>query len=292
MSTAKSLVPLRFSLVGPGRVGTSLAHWLVARGAEIVEIGGRNPEPTASLARLLGASPAKIDRLQTGGQALLLLAVADPALESVATRLADRPQAAVVLHTAGALDASVLAPLRAAGSSTGSLHPLMAFPRTLTDPQEAAGSVFALDGDPEAQALAHRLARSWDGIPVPVPAAARPIYHLAASLAAGGIVTLLAAASEMAHQQGLPDDIMKGYFALARGAVEQASRSSDISSAITGPVARGDLDTFRRQIAILERLDEGLAQAVISLANLTLRFKSEEGDPGDLPEAPTGRSGP
>jgi predicted short-subunit dehydrogenase-like oxidoreductase (DUF2520 family) len=165
----------------------------------------------------------------------------------------------------------------------------MAFPRVLTDPSQARGKVFALDGDPEARIMAERLALSLDGSPVHVSAEARPIYHLAASLAAGGVVTLLATASEMARQQGLPREVEEGYLALARGAIEQASQASDASDAITGPVARGDLDTFQRQVAILEGLDPELAKVVRGLANLTLRFTSSQGAGTERPEPGTRR---
>src|SRR5687768_17323321 len=89
--------------------------------------------------------------LASGGQDLLLIAVSDPALPEVAAILAQRPQAAVALHTSGCLDASVLAPLREAGSAVGSLHPLKAFPRPLPAPAEARGVFFAVDGDPPAR---------------------------------------------------------------------------------------------------------------------------------------------
>ena len=48
---------------------------------------------------------------------------------------------------------------------------------------------FAVDGDPEARALAGRLAAAWGGTAAEVPAEARPLYHFAATLAAGGVVT-------------------------------------------------------------------------------------------------------
>lgn len=280
MSTPKSPVPLRFSLVGPGRVGSSLAHWLTARGDEIVTIAGRDPMHCEVLARRLGATALGLDRLQTKDQDLLLVAVSDPALPAVAAELATRPQATVVLHTAGAIDASVLEPLHGAGSSIGSMHPLMAFPEVLEDPAEADGKVFAIDGDPLAVDLASRLARSLNGRPVQVPAQSRPIYHLGASLAAGGVVTLLAAAFEMARREGLPADVREGYLALARGAIEHASRSSDVVSAITGPLARGDLDTFRHQIEVLQGLDPQMARSLGELADLTLRFTSQKGKTG------------
>jgi predicted short-subunit dehydrogenase-like oxidoreductase (DUF2520 family) len=228
-----------------------------------------------------------VDRLETDSQDLLVVAVSDPALASVAARLAGQAQAKIVLHTSGALDASVLAPLKDLGSSVGTIHPLMAFSKVLEDPSLSEGKVFAIDGDPLARDLATRLAVCWHGRPVHVPAEARPLYHLGASLAAGGVVTLLAAAVEIATLQELPPEIGEGYLALAHGAIEEASRSGSVTDAITGPLARGDLNTFRRQLQILEGLDPDLANAVDSLANLTLRFTSRAREPETPPEAPS-----
>src|SRR5689334_12649503 len=73
------LAGLRFSLAGPGKVGSSLAAWAVAAGAERVAVAGRGA---------LGA-------LVTGEEDLLLLALPDSALEAAAAELARRPQAAV-----------------------------------------------------------------------------------------------------------------------------------------------------------------------------------------------------
>ena len=229
----------RFSLAGPGKVGTSLAAWLAAAGAERVAVAGR------------GA----LGELATAGQDLLLLALPDAALAAAAAELARRPQAAVALHTSGSLDASVLAPLRAAGSAVGSLHPLKAFPEPLPDLAGARGVFFAIDGDPEARELALRLAAAWDGVPGEVPPAARPLYHFAATLAAGGVVTLLAAAGELGARLGLPAAVTRGYLELARGAVAAAASGLEsgrpLAAAITGPVARGDAGTLRRQLAAL-----------------------------------------
>src|SRR3954469_25341541 len=222
------LAGLRFSLAGPGKVGSSLAGWAVAAGAELVAVAGR------------GA----LGELASGGQDLLLLALPDAVLAAAAAELARRPQAAVALHTSGSLDASVLAPLRAAGSAVGSLHPLKAFPRPLPDPAEARGVFFAVDGGGVARAMACRLAAAWGGMAAEVPAGSRPLYHFAATLAAGGVTTLVAAAAEIAATLGLPAEVRRGYLGLAKGATAAALGTLDaggpLAAAITGPAARGD----------------------------------------------------
>jgi predicted short-subunit dehydrogenase-like oxidoreductase (DUF2520 family) len=267
LAATPSLAGLRFSLVGPGRVGTSLAIWAAAAGGELVATAGRGG----------------LADLATAGQDLLLITVPDGALAEVAARLADRPQATVALHTSGSQDAAVLAPLRAAGTIVGALHPLKAFPRVLPAPEQARGVFFALDGEPAAQQMARRLVAAWGGIAAEVPAAARPLYHCAATLAAGGVATLLAAAAQLAAKAGLPPAVERGYLELARGTVAAAiaatSAAAEASAVrvpaaaavLTGPVARGDLATFERLMEALRAAAPERLPLALELARETLR---------------------
>ena len=279
------LAGLRFSVAGPGKAGSSLARWAMAAGAELVAVAGRRVGEPAWPG---GPPRVALEDLETAGQDLLLIAVGDGAVAEVAARLASRPQARVVLHTSGSLDASALAPLRAAGSapgsSIGSLHPLKALPRPLPDPAEGRGVFFAVDGDPEARELACRLAGAWGGMAAEVPAAARPLYHFAATLAAGGVVTLLAAAAEIAGGIGLPEQVTRGYLELARGALAAATRALDegqpLAAAITGPVTRDDRETLRKHLAALGSLTTGKLPLAIFLLGEILHQTGRD-EPGE-----------
>jgi predicted short-subunit dehydrogenase-like oxidoreductase (DUF2520 family) len=259
---------LTFSVAGPGRVGSSLAAWLEARGARQIAAAGR----------------AVLPDLATAGEDLLLVAVPDPVLPAVAAELARRPQAAVVLHTSGSLDAEALAPLRKTGSAVGTLHPLKAFPYPLPDPEQARGVFFAADGDREALDLAFRLAAAWDAEAAEVPATARSLYHFAATLAAGGVVTLLAAAEEIAEGLGLPDAVTRGYLELCKGAVAAAVEAHEegrpLGAALTGPVARGDRDTVARHLEALRELAPEKLPLLRALARETLRQRGRGGETG------------
>jgi predicted short-subunit dehydrogenase-like oxidoreductase (DUF2520 family) len=271
---------LTFSLVGPGRVGTSLASWALAGGARLATVARRSPGAGPPLDPRL-PEPVPLAELSTAGHDLLLLAVPDGALPEVAAELARRPQARVVLHTSGSLPAAVLAPLSEAGSAVGSLHPLKAFPRPLPDPAEARGVLFAIDGDPEARALARRLISAWEGVPAEIPTEARALYHFAASLAAGGVVTLLALADELAGRLGLAPEVGRGYLELARGAVVAAQEVGSAVPALTGPVARGDAATFLRQVEALGELTPEKVPLVLHLAKETLRQQARLGPLGE-----------
>jgi predicted short-subunit dehydrogenase-like oxidoreductase (DUF2520 family) len=270
-------------------VGSSLAHWAVAAGAGLEAVavrrgGAGGATKGGDLARALGARAVPLDRFASAGCDLLLVAVADPALDAVAAALARRPQAAVVLHTAGSRGAEALAALAAGGAAAGTLHPLKAFPRPLPDPAAARGAVFAVGGDPAAEALARRLVAAWGGIAAAVPDDRRALYHLAASLAAGGTVTLVAAAAALAARLGLPPAVGAGYLELARGALAEVDPAAP-AAALTGPVARGDAATVGRQLEALAAADPDLVPLAVALGRETLRRLAAAGAPAEGAEA-------
>ncbi|MEO8275291.1 MAG: Rossmann-like and DUF2520 domain-containing protein [Thermoanaerobaculia bacterium] len=270
-----TLSGLTFSIVGPGAVGESLSAWLIARGAVLHQASGRpGSARLASFARRFAVPAVALDSLATEGENLLLLAVPDAALEDVANRLAARPQAAVVVEVSGVADPSILAPLRGRGSAIGGLHPLRAFPAAEPRVESAAGQFFALGGDPAAIALGRRLAAALGGTSAVVTAEQRPLYHLVASLMAGGVTTVVAAATEIAAAAGLSAEVRAGFSTLALDALRQALGADDPARGITGPAARGDQETLLRELAALDAVNGAAISVVVALARETLRQRA------------------
>jgi predicted short-subunit dehydrogenase-like oxidoreductase (DUF2520 family) len=267
------LTGLRLSLVGPGNVGSSLAHWAVARGATLSRVAGRSRMSAEVLTGELSGKPLAASDMTTADDDVLIISVDDSSLGEVITLLSGRQQAPVVLHTSGRNPATALRDLQNHTTSIGSVHPLKAFPRVLASPQAAAGVVFGYDGDPRACEVVRRLIHAWGGVPVEIPGHARSLYHLAATAAAGGVVTLVASALELADDLGLDPRIGAGYLKLAEEALALAASSSSIAEAITGPVARGDLQGFATQLADLRPKDPELATLLELLARRTLKLQ-------------------
>jgi predicted short-subunit dehydrogenase-like oxidoreductase (DUF2520 family) len=266
----RALAGLTFSLVGPGRAGASVARWLLAAGARLAAVAGRPSRPALPRwAAKAGARLEPVDTLRSAGQDLLLVAVRDAELPQVAAALAARPQAGVVLHLAGALPADVLAPLAAAGSHVGGLHPLRAFPRPLPALAVARRTFFALDGDAAAVALGQRLSAALGAPAAIVPPASRPLYHLAATLVAGGAVTLAAVAAELHSRVAVPRASRPGLLELGLGALRVAPPEHP-ATAVTGPLARGD-EGYLAQLERLREVAPELHPLAVLLALETLR---------------------
>ena len=265
----RPLCGLRLVLVGPGRVGRSLASWAITRGADLVGVVGRPGSPASS-----SFAEAKGSRSLAPGEVpastdVVLLAVPDPVLGEVARELARTPlPAGAVLHVSGAHDASVLQPLRDVGIATGSLHPLLAFSRPLPTPPDRP-LWFAVDGAPAAEAAARRLAEAFGARCFHISGERRLVYHLAATLAAGGVATVALLAGRLAGAAGLPTEVFGAYLDLAHGALERLGEATPPRSGLTGPAARGDVSLLVRELAALEAVDPSSSAFVRELLSTT-----------------------
>lgn len=200
---------------------------------------------------LPGGAAAQVDPAATG---LAVLAVPDPTVAAVAAglRVASRDASAAVLHVSGALGLAPLEPARARGWLVGSFHPLQSFPAE----REAAafkGITVAVDGSaPGLIADLERLAADLGGRPKRVPDADRSLYHAAAVLGSNYVVALVGVAAAILAKAGWTrDEAVAALVPLLRGVADNLEESG-LPAALTGPVARGDVDTVRRHLEAVE----------------------------------------
>jgi predicted short-subunit dehydrogenase-like oxidoreductase (DUF2520 family) len=145
------------------------------------------------------------------------------------------PRGRVVAHCSGATTHAPLAP-----HDGFSLHPLLSVLETTTS---FAGAACAIDATSErARTLAVAIAQRLGMQPIAVPDELRALYHAAATVAAGGIVTVATFAERLMSETGVSRAAL---VPLVRAAVDNwAALGAD---ALTGPAVRGDDETMRRQ---------------------------------------------
>ena len=213
---------LSIAVVGAGRAGTTFAAALLRTGHEVVGPLGRGEKV-----------PSSAD--------VVLLCVPDSAIADVAI---DVPAGPALGHCCGSLGVDVLG-----DRSTFALHPLM----TLSgDPDDLIGAWAAIDAsDPLTLNLAEKLARQLKMYPVRIEPEDRIAYHAAAAIASNFLITLEAAAEQLAQTAGLPREALVPL--VSRTVSNWADHGSERS--LTGPVSRGDTETVEsHRQAIEERL--------------------------------------
>jgi predicted short-subunit dehydrogenase-like oxidoreductase (DUF2520 family) len=268
-------MPDRLVFVGPGRTGLSLgwALWQ-AQALEGLAFYGRRPEPPAHplFAEGHAAYFFGLQRPEPGTTAVFLT-VPDDVLPEMAHALAgqgEAPDGCAAFHCSGALSVEVLAPLHARGYRVGSIHPLQSLAHPITGAERLRGSWYAVSGEPEALGVARRLVAELDGQTLSIPVSRRPLYHAAAVVASTYLPVLAALAARLLVLAGAEEDeALPALIPLMRGTIENMSELG-LASALTGPVARGDVETIRLHLKSLPereaRLYRELGREAVELA--------------------------
>lgn len=275
---AESTSCLRVAILGFGRAGEALAREfsVASRGTEARcnLVGAWNRSPRAIHNDLSGHFPLH-SGTPTPPQSLvdaadvLILAVHDSAIARVASALSPAP-GTVLLHLSGALPGSALGPLPE-GVHGGCYHPLQSF-RSEQPPELPVPAYWlALDGDTRALEVARALAKATSHPSIVLDPEGKAAYHAAAVMTSGCMVALMSAATEALSAAGIAEqDRWPLLWPLAVGTLANLA-DGDFPSTLTGPIARGDAETTRRNLEALAGLSEVAAiYRVLGLRSLGL----------------------
>lgn len=259
------------SLIGFGRLGAALASAAQNSGYRIAAVASPGEETRRRAAAQGFCAYADNAAAAAAGQ-VVILCVPDRQIEPVCLELTTggRLRAGqILLHTSGASAAGLLAPAKAAGVAVGALHPLQTFAGTEADAEAFSGIAFAIDGDVQAAAAARKLVSALGGRCLEVPPQDRALYHAAAVLTSNYLTALLSVAEELAARWAPPGQAMEALLPLAQETLNNIRRHGT-ASALTGPIARGDIATVERHLQALPPallpLYKELGLAALSLA--------------------------
>ncbi len=266
------------SIVGAGRVGRTLGKRLHKLGWRLGAVVTRSAGTSRIAVRTMGGGrPQSRLTRDIFAADVILLATPDTLLEGISASLAriggKDCRGKVVLHTSGALDRSVLAPLAKCGASTGSLHPMQTF--TGRAVPKLAGVTFAVEGDGRARRAAQQIARHLGGVPVTIDGPSKPAYHAAGALAAGHALALMEAATRILVEAGFARRRAIGVLLpLTRQMLDNFEKVGP-RAAWTGPIARGDFTTVSKHARVLRRHPREFQEAYAALANLAAQVLSK-----------------
>jgi predicted short-subunit dehydrogenase-like oxidoreductase (DUF2520 family) len=278
MDSEQSLLERPWIIIGAGRLGRTLGLLAERVGANVAATWNRSRERAEDTERVLGGDIVRAyadveDALASAGAPRVVwLTVVDDAVAEVASRIRDHVGAGdIAVHTSGVASSAVLREAGLERCAVGSIHVLQA----VTEPERAVDALgdatWSVEGDPEVVDFARELLGRIGVDPLVIEADAKVLYHASAVTAANLMVALMDAAFEMAQSAGLSrDQARKMLLPLTRSSLENLSEQ-DTSSALSGPVARGDRETIERHREALAALED--ANLTDVYAALTERAK-------------------
>lgn len=268
---------MRVGIVGAGRTGLTIGYLLKRAGWTIVSLVNRTRESSERAAEILGCeiSPTTLEVAEKAE--LLLITTPDGVIEKVCEEIARRDgfrPGQFVVHMSGALGLDILAGAAQKGAFVASIHPGQSFARF--DPATTLeGVYFAIEAEGEALSLAASLVEVLRGIPIQIRPGMKPLYHASLCVASNYLVGIMDLATALLKEAGLePDEAHRAVLPLAEGTLRNFALLGS-EGALTGPIARGDLETVRLHLSGLEGLKPVLSSLYrllgIHTADIALR---------------------
>jgi predicted short-subunit dehydrogenase-like oxidoreductase (DUF2520 family) len=274
------------SIIGAGKVGTTLATVLHRSGNKIVAVVSRDRQSARKCGKLVSCGNCSDDVSAIPSSSnLVIIAVPDQSIRSVAESLASLTSLKFnhmfVCHTSGALTSDVLEPVARKGARVFSMHPIQTFPRqnSLKDQiRSMKGITYGIEGPRNAFATATIVVRKLGGEILFVPKEAKILYHLACVIASNYSVALVGAIESIAGK--FAQKKLQPFEKLLQTSLENAMRLG-AGKALTGPIVRGDSKVISDHLKSirnpeLRALYKSLGTYVLKLAADQERLASDQ----------------
>jgi predicted short-subunit dehydrogenase-like oxidoreductase (DUF2520 family) len=270
----------RIGFIGAGTLGSGLALALNRMRYDVRAVSSRTRQSAEALAGSIpGCQVLESSQDVADATDLVFITTPDSAITPVATSIRWRAGQRVV-HCCGASGRDLLQPAADQGAETGAFHPFQTF-AGIDSPDRAVarltGVTFAISAEGGLAEFLATLTKDLGGLAVAVGDNQRALYHAAATLGCGYLVTLLQAALEALQDSGFSrEEALQALVCLSRATLENVALQGPAASA-TGPLVRGDAATVRRHLEELRRRNPPVAVLYGALTEISLPLALSRG---------------
>lgn len=240
------------AIVGCGRVGTNFGIHLKNCGYTIAGLADKNIFAAKKAAELIDTDLFSAEpESATASSDIILITTPDDIIESECENIANgsgfKP-GQIVFHSSGSLPSTILASAADSGAETGSIHPLQSFSAPETARNPFKGIIMSVEGSDPAVKAGKSIASDLQATCYTIRTDSKTLYHAAAVVASNYLVTLVEMSFKLLSEAGIPEqDAYQVLSPLIQGTLTNISNSGP-GKALTGPIARGDIDTVRHHI--------------------------------------------
>lgn len=250
----------RISIVGMGQVGMALLNALSERKCEVVSVFNRS-EIDFSIISKYPDTLFKTGLPSQNGDVgnLILLTVSDDVIKAVSQGIAskfDNLNEYMFAHCSGVHASEILLPLKRRGAKTASFHPMKSITKATNS---FRGTWFDIEGDEQVLRKLEKLAQKLQAKTFRVEPEAKPFLHAAAVVASNYLVVLADLVSKITSQGNVPESTaLKAMAPLMYNTLENIE-TAGITDSLTGPIARGDIETVQKHLDGLQNAPELLS---------------------------------
>jgi len=261
---------LKLGFIGAGTVGTALSVRLSSKGYQVVAVSSRSQASARKLAQVVSGCHAFNNNQDVADTAeLIFITTPDDAIASVASEIQwHRGQS--VVHCSGALSTDILESAKKLGAQVGAFHPLQTFASVKQAIENIPGSTFAAEAEEPLLSTLKDMATALDGQWIELKANDKVAYHAAAVIACNYLVTLVKLATDLWQSFNIPQSqATQALLPLIRGTIHNID-TVGIPQCLTGPIARGDIETIKKHLDALQKVAPALLSTYQELGLQTI----------------------
>ena len=269
------------TIIGCGAVGQTLAKlWYDNQIFSMGAILNRTMNSAYDACEFIGAGRVVADFSELRNTDIWLIATPDALISESCTKLANTgvlKEGDLVIHTSGAHTSGNLGPAWASRAMTASLHPIKSFIDSKSAVESFSGTYCTFEGEDEAKQILQPAIEAIGGNFLSVKAENKPLYHAGTSILCNYICGVVDVGLAALDRSGVrKDDAIKAVEPILKETVANVlSRGG--AKALTGPIARGEVETVRKQSTAIENKLPEYADVFKSLGLLTCELSEEKG---------------
>ncbi|UCC40995.1 MAG: DUF2520 domain-containing protein [Candidatus Aminicenantes bacterium] len=270
---------MNVSIIGAGRLGTSLGYALSRKGYRIKALSCKTTSSVEESRKIIGQGNAFTENARAAKEGdLVFLCLPDEEIVRVTKELAvsgiEWPNK-FVFHCSGLLTSEILKPLKDKEALIGSFHPIQAFSQKRAGEELFENIYFGLEGCSKALVLSQKIARQLGGHPLILQAKDKAIYHAACSIASNFFIVLIDMAFSLLEHIGVQEkQAFQAILPLVKGNLHNVKKFN-IKRSLTGPVVRGDRESVSLHLAALREFPS-YHEAYLTLAKQALEMAKKQ----------------
>lgn len=243
----------KIGFIGVGPVGTAFGVRLSQKGYKVVAVYN----PTLAKAQRFARAVPNCHICETAqGVAdiadFVFITTPDDVIPKVAGQV-NWHAGQTVIHCSGACSTDVLEPAREKGAKVGSLHPCQTFASVDQAVENLPGSTFAIEAEEPLLTQLKEMVTALHGSWLELKAEDKVLYHASASIACNYFYTIVKVAADLwQNLDKSTAEATQAFVPILRGSINNLSNVG-LPGCLTGPIARGDLDTIHKHLDALEK---------------------------------------
>lgn len=274
-----SIKKLKINVIGAGRVGKALALLLKNTGLVAIQAVCNKTLKSAELAvQFIGQGRSVNNFSDLPPAEIYLITAPDDAISKICQQLVQThnlPAGAIVIHCSGLLSSDILTPTRSKNCYIASLHPVKSFADPQLNVRNFSGTYCAFEGDEEVYKIIAPMIDKMGGKIFKIDKDKKIFYHLGSVFAANYLTTIAYLADECYQKSGLSPSLAKKLVISLMTGVLINLTDKNFSAALTGPVQRGDVETIKKHLLVLEDHPD-LQQIYKELGKNTLEITQQD----------------